>query len=306
MFFFSHPFYFFTIFSKPNHANPCMIGNSILMRKIRNKILLVLSRHPLLYYFRYLLLSKNAKADAVESMGCFNDINATEAVPDLYFEVNWRIKLSDGMDTLEKALEIGRYLRFNIKGGRGLGLSSGHTLEKMLAGQGGVCSDFSQIFSLFCLVNRIKVREWGCVESFYKGRFGHSFNEIYSRELKKWVAIDIEKNIVFKDSDGKYLSAIEVFGALRKGKPVVFHHFSSYVLPNPERIAQVYSADTIPFLIDNYRNSVNDYFCSKFNEFPPVVINAIMILYRKNYKFVFVMDNYKVKLLPKRLQAMAG
>lgn len=240
----------------------------------------------------------------MESIGCFNDINTMDAVPALYFETNQRMGLKPEMDTLEKALEMSRYLRANVKGGRGLGLSSGQTLEKMLAGQGGVCSDFSQIFNIFCFINGIKVREWGCVDSLYKGSFGHSFNEIYSPERQKWIAIDVHNNIVFKSTNNQYFSAIELFMALRVWKPVSFSFFSDYAPPRRERLSYIYSENTIPFLIENYRSAVSDHFCSRFKKFPPVVINAFMILNRKNYKFTFVMDNYRVKLLPKRLQRM--
>ena len=272
--------------------------------RLRNKLTTIITRHPLLYYFRYLLLSKNGKADKIEFLGCFNDINTKDSIPARYFEVNRSMNLNPEMETLEKALEIGRYLRANVKGGRGLGLSSEQTLEKMLEGKGGVCSDFSQIFCIFCLINDIKVKEWGCVDSLYKGSFGHSFNEIYSPERQTWIAIDIHKSILFKNADQRYLSAVELFSTLRAGNPVSFEFFSGYVPPRPERLAWVYSKDTLPFLIDNYRNLVNDHFCNRFKKYPPIVVNGLMILSRKNYKFVFVLDNYRVKLLPKRLQRL--
>jgi hypothetical protein len=94
-----------------------------------------------------------------------------DSIPARYFEVNRSMNLNPEMETLEKALEIGRYLRANVKGGRGLGLSSEQTLEKMLGEKGGVCSDFSQIFCIFCLINDIKVKEWGCVDGLYNGKF---------------------------------------------------------------------------------------------------------------------------------------
>jgi len=273
------------------------------MEKIKGKIARLLFRHPMLYFLRYALLSKNGSNKNIESIGCFNDINSMAAVPELYFEINARIPFSPGMDEFEKAIAIGRYLRENIVGGKGLGLPSEITLEEMLAGRGGVCSDFAQIFNLFCFINGIKVREWGCVDTFYKSRFGHSFNEIYSQKHKKWIAIDIHKSIVFKNK-GRLLSAIELFLFLRLGKRIKFIFFSGYMPPFKDRLHMVYSKNTLPFLIDNYRNCVNDYFHRRFSKFPPVVINMLLFLSRKNYKFVFVMDNYRVKLLPRRMQKL--
>ena len=43
----------------------------------------------------------------------------------------------------------------------GLSVPSEEALKIMLAGKGGVCSDMVQIFNNFCVINDIKVREWG-------------------------------------------------------------------------------------------------------------------------------------------------
>jgi hypothetical protein len=42
-------------------------------------------------------------------------------------------------------------LRNNIKGGTGLGKSSKPPLQKMINGEGGVCSDFAQVYNNFVL-----------------------------------------------------------------------------------------------------------------------------------------------------------
>ncbi|HMK06393.1 MAG TPA: hypothetical protein VK476_02620 [Flavobacterium sp.] len=264
-----------------------------------------LKRHPFFYYVRYILLSRNHHEKNAENIGCLNDINNIEDVPALYFEVNTQINVTPKMGTFEKALEIGAFLRNTIKGGPGLGLSSDKTLEKMLAGNGGVCSDFSQIFNLFCFINSIKVKEWGCVDRLYDSRFGHAFNEIYSTEHQKWIAIDIHKGIYFTAVDGKPLSTIELFKNLRNGKELQFTFISDYQPNDMRRIHSVYSKSTLPFVISNYKNKENDYFLNKYHDvFPSFLINFMLILLRKNHNFVFVMDNYKVKLLPKSIQSM--
>ena len=256
----------------------------------------------MLYYIRYLLLSTNSKKSP-EAIGCFNDINRMDEIPQCYFVENAKIGLKPEMDVLEKALKIARYLRTNILGGPGLGLSSDITLQKMLGGSGGVCSDFCQIFNIFCFINDIKVKEWGCIDQFYKAKFGHSFNEIYSEEEHKWIAIDVHKSILFTDADGAVkFSVMELFSSLRKGNELNLLFFSGYIPKKLERLKYVYSRHTIPFLITNYKNSVNDYFLKRFKKFPPFVINGIMFLYKKNHTFVFVMNNYKLDLLPKPLR----
>lgn len=265
------------------------------------KIVYYLKRHPLLYFVRYILLSKNSKEKNIDAIGCFNDYNAIKDVPKIYFTVNDEINADQSLDEFERALVIAKFLRKRIGGGAGIGLSSEKTLEKMLNEGEGVCSDFAQIFNTFCLINNIRVKEWGCVECFYKSKFGHSFNEIYSSKLQQWIAIDIHKGILFRDvKNNGYFSVVGLFQDLRKGHTLEVEHYSEYTSPDPERIRMVYSGKTLPFLINNTENSAIDYYYNKFhNALPSVMINTLLIVLRKNHTFIFVMDNYKVELLPK-------
>ena len=271
---------------------------------ILEKIVYYFKRHPLLYFVRYILLSTNSKEKNIDAIGCFNDYNSIDDVPKLYFTINEEIKLDSAQDEFERAIAIGKFLRKRIIGGPGIGLSSEKTLERMLDGDGGVCSDFAQIFNVFCLINGIRVKEWGCVECFYKSKFGHSFNEIYSTRLQKWIAIDIHKGIIFNDvKKNTHFSVVDLFKDLRNGNPLNITHYSDYISPDEQRTRMVYSLHTIPFLINNTENSAVDYYYDKFqNALPSVMINTLLIVLRKNHTFIFVMDNYKQKLLPKSFQ----
>jgi hypothetical protein len=268
-----------------------------------NKIAKFFNRHPIAYFVRYALVSENVKENDIGDLGCFNDFNTLDSIPKLYFETNEKMEIDPSLDEYDKALQIGKFLRLNMKGGTGLGLSSEKTLEIMLANKGGVCSDFSQIFNIFCLINGIKVKEWGCIDRFYKTEFGHSFNEIYSSGKQKWIAIDIHKGIVFTNEAGLPLSAIELFSELRKGNPVDFTHYTEYISRDHHRTPNVFSATTIPFIISNNRNEVTDYYFEKYqNLLSPILINSLILLLRKNHKFLFIMDDYKAKLFPKWMQ----
>ncbi len=252
---------------------------------------------------RYALVSENVKESDIGDLGCFNDFNTLASIPKLYFETNEKMAIDASLDEYDKALQIGKFLRLHMKGGTGLGLSSRETLEKMLANKGGVCSDFSQIFNIFCFINGIKVKEWGCIDRFYKTEFGHSFNEIYSNGKQKWIAIDIHKGIVFTSAAGAPLSVIELFSELRKDNHVDFKHYSDYLSPDHHRTPKVFSATTIPFIISNNKNDVTDYYFEKYqNLLSPILINSLILLLRKNHKFLFVMDDYKAKLFPKWMQ----
>ncbi len=267
------------------------------------KIIKFFNRLPVAYLIRYALMSENVKMNQSDELGCFNKYNSVSSVPQLYFEVNNKINLNPDDDEYEKAIQIGKYLRANIKGGRGLGLSSKKALEKMITNEGGVCSDFSQIFNSFCLINNIKVREWGCIDRLYKAQYGHTFNEIYSSKRKKWIAIDIHKAIVFTDKEDILLSAFELFSTLRSGNPVEFLHYSDYISRDQARTPKVYAPTTIPFIISNEKSAESERYFEKYEEtLTPIVINIMVLLGRKGQKFLFVMDNYKNKLLPKFLQ----
>lgn len=246
------------------------------------------------------MIAKNFKGKNIDALGCFNDINNLQDIPQIFFEVNAKIDLGFATDEFDKAVVIASYLRTNFKGGTALSLSSSKTLKEMIAGKGGVCGDFSQIFSVLCFINSIRAKEWHCVDLFYKTRFGHTFNEVYSSKLKKWIAIDSHKSVYFKNNENATpLSSFELFTFLRNDQKIKFISFSSYQLKKIERLPLVYSKNSIPFIIDNYNNNVIDYYLDKYGKkYPTFIINAILILLRKNYNFIFVMDNYKKLLFP--------
>ncbi len=273
----------------------------------KDKMIWMLKRHPLLYYSRYILLSKNFTGKNPDEAGCYNDLNAPQDIPELYSRINSQIPLNAEMDEFEKAIAISTYLRTHVKGGPGLSLSSEKTLEGMLEGRGGVCNDFSQVFNNFCVINNIKVKEWNCVDRFYLTQYGHTFNEIYVPRLQKWIAIDVHQSFYFTDENNMPLSAVEAFSRRRSGLENIFSFFvPGYEPKSMERLHNIFSPKSIPFLTVNYKNSEVDRYLNKFaGKFPVFVITTIMILLRKNFSFLFVLDNYKIKLLPKYFQDKA-
>ncbi|CAM3368017.1 hypothetical protein FLLO111716_06605 [Flavobacterium longum] len=263
---------------------------------IRKKIKWLLTRHPLLYYIRFVLICRNYRGK-IEDLPTFNDINKKEEVAPIYRETNAQIPFEPNMDGFEKTLLICDWLRHRIKGGRGLGLASDESLRLMLDGKGGICSDYSQMLNVFCLLNDIRVREWGTVEKFYNAMHGHNYNEVWSEKRQQWIAIDFQKNLWFhKANEKKPLSVIELFTYLREGNAVCYEYFSDWRCIDMYKIGKTYSGNSIPFLITRYNNKVYDQYLNKYKKLPPFVVNAMMILLGKNYQFLFVMDNYKRKL----------
>ncbi len=155
----------------------------------KKKIKRLLTRHPALFYARFVLICRNIRPG--ERLPEFADFNQKADVPEKFNEISREIALNKDDDTFDRALEIARYIRKKVKGGPGIGLSSLATLERMFNSKAGICSDYAQIFNVFCLANDIRVREWGCVERFYKPVHGHSFSEVYSERLGKWAMVDV-------------------------------------------------------------------------------------------------------------------
>lgn len=275
--------------------------------KFLNKIKKKMLRHPWLYITRYALISKNGPKVYSDDLALFDQFNDISIIPEFFYKINPQINLQPQADELEKAKQIGQYLRSNTKPGPAIGLSPETTLKKMFNGQGGVCSDFSKMFNLFCLMNDISVKEWGCVDQLYQTQFGHSFNEIYSTAQQKWIAIDVHKGILFEDKSRNYLSAMELFLYLRAGNELIVKHYSDYRSPKIERLPFVYATYTIPFLVDN-RNFKFISNCFRKNEkkHPKTLIDSWIILSKKNQKFIFVLDNYKKLFFKKSSETHSG
>ena len=251
-----------------------------------------LRRHPLLYKIRYQLVSKTVSLETIENF-CYNDLNQKTNIPPLFSEINHLIFSNETKDLsdFEKAEKIAIWLKKNVKGGPGLGKSSAVALQKMINGEGGVCSDFSQIYSNFCVINDIKVKEWGLKnlsnDSSVSG--GHPFNEVYCKELQKWIMIDVAKSIIFyngtKDAP---LSTLE-FIAFKKQKKEIniacIQANGSFDDGNAKKIFLF--SKSLPFVITNYNNKIYDYFLEKLDFFPEPVIHGLLILIGKSYAFGF-------------------
>ncbi|WP_449404054.1 transglutaminase domain-containing protein [Flavobacterium franklandianum] len=199
------------------------------------------------------------------------------------------------LSDFEKAKTISIWLRNNIKGGPGLGKSSTTALLKMMNGEGGVCSDISQIFSNFCVINDLKVKEWGLkslsCDSQVSG--GHSFNEVYCNEFQKWIMIDAAKSIFLYYSKKKLpLSTLEYIQLKEENKEIVIASIFTNKALNDANSNQIYLlSNSSPFVITNYDNKMYDYLFDKLDFFPESILHGILILIGKGYKFEFPKKN---------------
>lgn len=263
---------------------------------ILKKILWTLKRHPFLYLARFRLLSKNSNVNEIIDYS-YNFTNKKEDIPNHFNLVNETIfkngKSNSHLDQVEK---ISNWLANNIKGGRGLSVPSDEALKIMLAGKGGVCSDKVQVFNNFCVINDIKVREWGVTRAPFNQNYGgHSFNEVYIDELNKWIMIDITYCSLFYLEDIKLLSVTEFFKLLRNGEKVTYKIFNSSKSVQHKSIYKNYlNPDNVPFLIYKYSNKTYDSFLKVLRPIMPVfMVHFIIYLIHKSYNYKFPLDNYK-------------
>lgn len=261
---------------------------------IFRSLLWTLKRHPFLYVTRFRLLSKNSDVSEVDSY-CYNQFNSKDDIPKLFKEVNDEILASyQGSSDFEKAKHIAMWLNSHIKGGPGLSVSSEKALKIMLDGEGGVCSDMAQIFNNFCVINHIKVREWGATRAPFDPVFGgHSFNEIYCTGLSKWILLDVSACMVFYDQSGLALSVIALYQRIRNKEAVNYKSFCSQNLPDQETIHRNFlNPKNVPFLICGYSNKIYDRMLDLSRPHIPVFMSHFFLyMVGKSYSYRFPLDD---------------
>ena len=263
---------------------------------ILKKVSWFFKRHHFLYITRFKLLSRNANITAIANCS-YNECNTPKDIPENFKTINTQI-FAQGKPTSDMALvqQLSLWLRAHIKGGPGLSEPSDKALQIMLAGKGGVCSDMAQIFNNFCVINGVLVREWGTTRApFNKQYGGHSFNEVFIKELNKWVLIDVYASLLFYNEIAEPLSVIELYQRVRTNKEIVFKSFAQDSEVDAANVTKNYlDPDTTPFLICNYSNKTYDAFLGCFRPHIPVfIIHFMVFLLGKSYHYRFPLDNYK-------------
>lgn len=264
----------------------------MLFKKLRWTI----KRHPFLYLTRFRLLSKNSNETAIATIS-YNAINKKEDIPHYFYEINEKIfKEGKPNSDFELIKQLVSWLYQNTKVGPGLSEPSDKALETMLYGKGGVCSDMAQIFNNFCVINDLQVREWGTTSAPYNpNNGGHSFNEVYIKELKKWLLVDPSWAMTFYNEHKESLSVVELYGLVRNLDKV---HYRSFIEGEVIKQAQVnknyLNPDITPFLICDYRNKTYDRYLKITRPFVPVfIIHFVVYVLGRSYHYKFPIDDYK-------------
>jgi len=153
--------------------------------------------------------------------------------------VNWSIKLKRkfqyireikrsiiSVSDIEKIKAI--VLSFSKNGGRGCfgDLKLMDKLEKINTNSGkGCCTDHTQTFIAISSVYGIVAREVHTVAKKFIN--GHVMNEYFDKRLKKWIWVDPLFALLAKNSDGEYLSLLDIRQNLYQGNPVIFEFFGN-------------------------------------------------------------------------------
>jgi hypothetical protein len=243
------------------------------------------------------LLSKNSSPTDIIPF-TYNNTNTKEDIPNHFEVVNAMIfKAKKPEEDLEITKQIANWLTLNIKGGRGLSEPSEKALKMMINGEGGVCSDMVQIFNNFCVINDVKVREWGVTRAPFNSTFGgHSFNEVFSEKLNKWVLIDVSASILFYSNKSDIpLSVIELYKFLRSRETVFFKSYNEeHVISKVNVENNFFNPETVPFLICNYSNRTYDLLLKYSRPFIPIFVSHfILFALNKSYYYKFPLDKYK-------------
>lgn len=261
---------------------------------ILKKLLWTFKRHPFLYRSRFKLLSKNSSIQDLEPY-FYNTTNPKKEIPNYFFEINELIFENGFPDSdLELTKTLSKWLTDHIKGGPGLSVPSEEALKRMISGKGGVCSDMAQIFNNFCVINDLKVREWGSTRApFEKDYGGHSYNEVYMKELEKWILVDVSYGIIFYENN-QPLSVIELNQLLRKNIKVEYKSFIDSTTDNDASVYRNYlNPNAVPFLICNYSNRTYDKFLMQFKPYLPVfMVHFLLYILRKSYHYRFPLNDY--------------
>ena len=145
---------------------------------------------------------------------------------------------------LETALRLARHLRSTSRYGQPIQANARETYEKILSGQGGYCTDYTQSFNALALAAGLKVREWGFTWEDMSN--GHAFNEIWDPDLEKWIFIDAFTSFYVIDAaTSTPMSVLEFRASLldepaagdAQVVPIVAHRFG---FKSPERALEWY------------------------------------------------------------------
>jgi hypothetical protein len=138
-------------------------------------------------------------------------------VPAEFSDLAARLAADGGGGTrqgFELGLAFSRYLMSASRRRGGPIQSSLADARRQITRQGrGYCADFTQVFTALATAAELPVRRWSI--SFEGFGAGHTFNEVYDAQRRKWTLVDAFHSLYFIDpASGEPLSVLEVHDRL--------------------------------------------------------------------------------------------
>lgn len=283
---------------------------------LKTHIAKLLRRAPVFFPIRFFLILMKPDKKVLEEEN-YNAYNPKQDIPEPFYTENKKMQVQ-GETTFERALYMAKYLKGNYPGGtKNLGYSSAKTLHTLQTLPEGTCGDYSQVFINFCILNDIKVREWGVHDAVYKNKIGHVFNEVFLPEENRWVCIDLHFAIYFRDKNNRrVLSMSEIIAKTADSKEdeIEIIHFLPIKDSNEGReyIKSIYFGRTyLFFIVTRYLIKKMDNALDNGGRLPIPLIHLLLIFKRQYYKYMPVFShkteaqiNQKLKIIFKKYKPL--
>lgn len=276
---------------------------------VKKYLAFLLRRAPIFFPIRFLLILQKPDRKTLDEEN-YNAYNPKQDIPEAFYTENKSIAVS-GDNTFDRALHIAKYLKGTYGGGtKNLGYSSAKTLHTMQTKAEGTCGDYSQIFINFCILNDIKVREWGLHDKVYKNTKGHVFNEVYLPEAEQWMFIDLHFAIYFKDkTTGKPLSVASLISMVENNlqNNIEFVHFLPIKdsFEGREYIKDIYFVKGyLVFLVTHYYIKKMDKALDGAGKLPIPLVHLLLIFKRQYYKYMLVFGSKGQPIINKKLKVI--
>ena len=127
-----------------------------------------------------------------------------------------RLGLPSGATEWDRALRLAEHLASRARDLGPIQSDLGTTYARIRDGY-GYCADFVKVFLALAHAADVPARQWAfSLDGF--GGHGHTIVEIYDRERRKWLFMDVYNNFHARNAaTGEVLSALELREALRHG-----------------------------------------------------------------------------------------
>lgn len=265
-----------------------------------------MKRHPFLHKVRWFMVTKSPKPTYFKDEN-YNAYNSKEDIHPIFFEDNPITDSEQNLSTLVKVIKIAEHFNTFFKKGRGLGLASDDSYITMRYKQGGVCSDFAQVFINFCIINDIKIREWGIKGGTQSVIGGHSFNEFWSEELKKWILIDVYNGVFIINKSSRELLSVSQLVDYMSGFNAENLDFELMVdtlkPPNKPHLANYFFDNrNLFFLITNYRIKKVDVFLKYQNRIPLAILHTSLIFFKRYFNYRFYVNENNIEYVRQTLR----